>query len=47
MPGLTPEQVEFFNTEGYIQIPDALSSEDLDPVQAELEGIVDRTACRL
>ena len=47
MPGLTPEQLEFFNTEGYIHIPDALSSKDLDPVQAELEGIVDRTAHRL
>lgn len=47
MPGLTSAQLEFFHAEGYVHIPDALQPADLDPVQAELEAIVDRTARRL
>ena len=47
MSGLTPKQLEFFHAEGYLHVPDALRAEDLDPVQAELEAIVDRAARRL
>ena len=47
MSGLTTQQLEFFHTEGYLHVPDALRAEDLDPVQAELEEIIDRAARRL
>ncbi len=47
MPGLSSEQLAFFHAEGYVHVPDALASEDLDSVQAELEEIVDQTAQRL
>ena len=47
MPALTAEQLEFFQREGYVHVPDALDPADLDPVQTELEDIVDRTARRL
>ena len=47
MPALTAEQVAFFHREGYVHVPDALAAADLDPVQAELEEIVDRNARRL
>ena len=47
MSGLTNQQLEFFHTEGYLHVPEALRPEDLDPVQAELEEIVDRAARRL
>ena len=47
MSGLTTQQLEFFHTEGYLHVPEALRPEDLDPVQAELEEIVDRAARRL
>ncbi len=47
MPGLTQEQVETFHEQGYLHVEDALRPEDLDPVQEELEGIVDRSAKRL
>ncbi|MEE3258866.1 MAG: phytanoyl-CoA dioxygenase family protein [Candidatus Latescibacterota bacterium] len=47
MPTLTEEQLEFFHAEGYVHVPDALEPADLDPVQAELEDIVDRNARRL
>ena len=47
MAGLTAKQVEFFNAEGYLHVPDALTASDLDPVQAELEQIVDEAANRL
>ena len=42
MPALTAEQVAFFHREGYVHVPNALAAADLDPVQAELEEIVDR-----
>jgi phytanoyl-CoA hydroxylase len=45
--GLTAEQIEFFHREGYLHVPDALGAEDLDPVQIELEGIVEAAAQRL
>ena len=44
MPALTAEQVAFFHREGYVHVPNALAAADLDPVQAELEEIVDRNA---
>jgi phytanoyl-CoA hydroxylase len=47
MPNLSPSQIKFFHTEGYLHLPDALAAADLDPVQAELEAIVDATAQRL
>lgn len=47
MAGLTAAQLEFFHREGYLHMPAALRGEDLDPVQAELEGIVGDTARRL
>ena len=47
MPALTAEQVAFFHREGYVHVPNALAAADLDPVQAELEEIVDRNARRL
>ena len=47
MSGLTSQQVESFHSEGYLHVPDALRPEDLDPVQAELEQIVDEAARRL
>ncbi len=47
MSGLTQEQVETFHEQGYLHVEDALRPEDLDPVQEELEGIVDRSAKRL
>ena len=47
MSGLTNQQLEFFHTEGYLHVPEALRPEDLDPLQAELEEIVDRAARRL
>ena len=47
MYALTTKQVEFFHREGYVHVPDALTAEDLDPVQNELEEIVDRNARRL
>ena len=47
MSGLTPQQLEFFHAEGYLHVPAALRPEDLDPVQAELEEIIDRSARRL
>ena len=37
MTGLSSEQLAFFHAEGYVHVPDALTPEDLDPVQAELE----------
>jgi phytanoyl-CoA hydroxylase len=45
--GLTPQQVEFFHREGWLHLPDALTPADLDPVQAELEEIVEAAAQRL
>ena len=47
MPGLIQDQLATFNRQGYLHVEDALPPEDLDPVQAELEGIVDREAKRL
>ena len=47
MSALTASETEFFHTEGYLHLPDALGAADLDPVQQELEQIVDRTAKRL
>ncbi|MEE2657187.1 MAG: phytanoyl-CoA dioxygenase family protein [Candidatus Latescibacterota bacterium] len=47
MSALTTQQLELFHREGYLHVPDALSSENLDPVQRELEEIVDNTARRL
>ena len=47
MSGLTVEQVESFHQEGYLHLPDALEPEDLDPVQAELEEIIEGAARRL
>ena len=47
MPALTAAQIDFFHAEGYLHVPDALQPEDLDPVQEELEVIVDQTAHRL
>ena len=47
MPGLSSEQLAFFHAEGYVHVPDALAPQDLDPVQAELEKIVDQAAQRL
>jgi hypothetical protein len=47
MSALTPQQLEFFHREGYLHVPQALRNEDLDPVQAELEEIVERTTRRL
>ena len=47
MSALSPEALDFFHREGYLYVPDALTAEDLDPVQRELEQIVDNTAQRL
>ncbi len=47
MPRLTQEQIDTFFEQGYLRIEAALRPEDLDPVQQELEGIVDREAKRL
>ena len=47
MAGLTQQQLNFFHTEGYLHVPDALVAADLDPVQADLEEIVENTAQRL
>ena len=47
MSGLTQQQVETFHRQGYLHVENALGPEDLDPVQEELEGIVDREAKRL
>lgn len=47
MPSLTQDQLDFFHAEGYVHVPDALAAKDLDPVQAELEDIVERNAQRL
>ena len=47
MTGLSSEQLAFFHAEGYVHVPDALAPEDLDPVQEELEEIVDQAAQRL
>ncbi|NKB67171.1 MAG: hypothetical protein GKR89_08930 [Candidatus Latescibacteria bacterium] len=47
MPGLTADQIDFFHREGYLHVPNALGPEDLDPVQEELEGIIESTAQRL
>ena len=44
MSGLTTNQIEFFHDEGYLHLPDALGAADLNPVQDELEQIVDRAA---
>jgi hypothetical protein len=45
--GLTAEQVESFHQEGYLHLPDVLEPQDLDPVQAELEDIIESAARRL
>jgi hypothetical protein len=45
--GLTAEQVESFHQEGYLHLPDVLEPQDLDPVQAELEDIIEDAARRL
>ena len=47
MSGLTAEQVESFHQEGYLHLPDVLEPQDLDPVQAELEDIIEDAARRL
>ena len=47
MSGLTAEQVESFHQEGYLHLPDVLEPQDLDPVQAELEDIIESAARRL
>ena len=47
MTGLSSEQLAFFHAEGYVHVPNALAPEDLDPVQEELEEIVDQAAQRL
>ena len=47
MGTLTAEQVETFHREGWLLVEQALTAADLDPVQAELEEIVDRNARRL
>tara|TARA_Y100000588_G_scaffold39541_1_gene37835 strand:+ start:294 stop:431 length:138 start_codon:yes stop_codon:yes gene_type:complete len=39
MAGLTEEQLDFFNTEGYLHVPDALQPEDLDPVPGVADGV--------
>ena len=47
MPGLTQDQLATFNRQGYLHVENALRPEDLDPVQGELERIVDRETKRL
>ena len=47
MTGLSSDQLAFFHAEGYVHVPDALTPADLDPVQEELEAIVDQAAQRL
>lgn len=44
MTGLTAEQAEFFQREGYLHLPGILAVTDLDLVQAELEQIIERAA---
>ena len=47
MGTLTAEQVETFHREGWLLVEQALTAADLDPVQAELEQIVEAAARRL
>lgn len=47
MGSLTAQQIETFHREGWLHVQDALQPEDLDPVQAELEQIVEDAAQRL
>ena len=46
MGTLTAEQVETFHREGWLLVEQALTAADLDPVQAELEQIVEAAARR-
>lgn len=47
MPQLTQEQLEFFNTNGYLIIEDVLNDLDLDNIRKEYEAILDREVPKL
>jgi phytanoyl-CoA hydroxylase len=47
MKALSPEQLEFFNREGYLMVPDVFVPADLMPLREELTGVIDREARRL
>lgn len=44
---LSDEQIAFFNTEGYLRVPDLFLPEDLFPLRDEIAGIVDGAARHL
>ena len=47
MTGLTADQINFFETNGYLIIEDVLSDPDLEAVRSEYSAILDREAARL
>ena len=47
MTALSLQQLEFFNREGYLMVPDVFAPVDLMPLRDELTGVIDREAKRL
>lgn len=47
MKALSQEQLDFFNREGYLMVPDVFVPQDLMPLREELTGVIDREAKRL
>ena len=47
MAGLTPDQLDRFNEDGYLIVEDVLSERDLAGMEAEYEEIVERVAADL
>ena len=47
MAGLTPDQLDRFNEDGYLIVEDVLSERDLAGIEAEYDEIVDRVAADL
>ena len=47
MTGITKEQLEFFETQGYLIVEDVLLENDLEAIRAEYSGILDREAPKL
>lgn len=44
---LTPEQIEFFNQEGYVMVPDLFVPSELEPMRVEIAALIEQTAAQL
>ena len=47
MKALSSEQMNFFQSEGYLMVPDVFDRDDLTPLRDELTGVIDAKARQL